>query len=188
MKINIITDNNYFFLGLQEKIKNDKNEIRKVEPKTLFEETKDEIRKADVFIFYISYYSVELSYLISTEQLTGQLIFIPTNNKVRFNFAFKKQCFLDANTDAEGILKKIKEGQQKGKLPEPPIKSSLTSREKTILLHTISGMNPQSIGRFLKISIKTVYSHRRNALHKLGGRNIFDIWPIREKIILYESI
>lgn len=61
------------------------------------------------------------------------------------------------------------------------MRDRLTKREKTILLHTISGMDAQSIGHSLSISKKTVYAHRRNALHKLGGRNFFEVSQVRDK-------
>ncbi|WP_431223673.1 helix-turn-helix domain-containing protein [Serratia sp. L9] len=70
---------------------------------------------------------------------------------------------------------------------EPPVvtslQDSLTSREKAVLLSMIDGMNMRAIGHSLRISTKTVYTHRRNALHKLGVRNLFQACPIKTSVL-----
>ncbi|MBC3214215.1 helix-turn-helix transcriptional regulator [Serratia fonticola] len=58
--------------------------------------------------------------------------------------------------------------QQKSIEPMRIFKGELTEREKTILYPTINDMRVQSISRILCISVKTVYTHRRNAFPKLG--------------------
>ncbi|QXN65169.1 helix-turn-helix domain-containing protein [Serratia fonticola] len=183
MTINIITDNNYFFLGIHAYLKNRHQAIRQLDPTKIKGMPKKSFDKEDITLFYTSRYSVDLSFLISTEFFLGKLIFIPTNNKIKFNVAFKNHVFLESNAGIKEISAIISQPTNAAPVSIKRHKDLLTDREKTILLHTIEGMNAHSISQHLCISIKTVYSHRRKAIQKLGGRNIFEIWPIKETII-----
>lgn len=184
MEINIyiITDNNYFSLGIREKLKLKYKSIYNLSIKELEGSPKKIFKRNDVFIFYISDYSLQLSFLISTGHLPEKLIFISKNKNLKLNSTFKNHIFLDAHASPELISKKIDEECKFG--VKKNHKEQLTEREGTILYHTINGMSAQKIGKFLSISSKTVYTHRRNAFHKLGGRNLFEIWPIKEHIIM----
>lgn len=183
MNIYIITENNYFFAGLKHTLKNGKTSVEKLSPQKLETSPDNKFKQSDIFIFYTSNYSLKLSFLLSTGHFPGKLFFIPANGKITFKEAFDRYSFLDAKSDLITVASKVLDTQQKSTEPMKIFKDELTEREKTILYQTINGMNVQSISRLLCISVKTVYSHRRNAFHKLGGRNLFEIWPFKEKIL-----
>ncbi len=183
MNIYIVTENNFFFIGVKEKMPFDKAAIKKLRPEALERNSMNGFGKEDVFIFHTSNFGVELSFRISTGNFPGKLIFIPTTSKERFKLAVNRYVFLDTYASAEEIAAKIIDNDESGNTSCHVIKDPLTEREKVILRHTINGMNAQKISQCLSISAKTVYAHRRNAFHKLGGRNLFEIWPFRGKFL-----
>ncbi|WP_157968070.1 helix-turn-helix domain-containing protein [Edaphovirga cremea] len=183
ININIVTENAYFYIGIKEHLQDDDWMVSRINPDELKNLPGSRFKEEDIFIFYTSNYLDELSFLISRDSFAGRLIFIPTNSKVKFNSAFRRHTFLDAYAGIEIIRDKITKSQVDEVSALDFMRDKLTEREKVILLHTINGMNAYSIGQFLRISIKTVYAHRRNAFLKLGGRNMFEVWPVRKEIL-----
>ncbi|MBB4005639.1 response regulator [Aurantimonas endophytica] len=63
--------------------------------------------------------------------------------------------------------------------------SPLTPRERTIVQLIGEGRTNKEIGPILRISIKTVETHRASALRKLGARNTADLirYAIRNRMI-----
>lgn len=183
LNVSIVTENNYFFIGVKEHLDGDGRVVRRVNPCELKDVYWGGVTEDDILIFHASNYIDEFLFLVSTPLFRGKVIFIPINERVRFDLGFKKHVFLDARANIDMILSEVT------KLPTSEIpktnltRGKLTKREKVILFHTINGMDVQSISQFLSISKKTVYAHRRNALHKLGGRNFFEIWPMKEQIL-----
>lgn len=53
--------------------------------------------------------------------------------------------------------------------------SLLTSREREILQLIAEAKKSKEIAEMLHISLKTVYTHRRNIMEKLGARNLADL-------------
>lgn len=183
LSVNIITENYYFFLGIKEHLRSEERSVSKISTAELKSISFNKFNKNDVIIFHTSSSIDELSFLISTASFPGKIIFIPTGKKVRLSLAFRNHISLDARADIDCILNEIAKVQEDAKPSLNLMKDKLTRREKAILLHTIEGMDVQSISDFLRISIKTVYAHRRNALNKLGGRNLFEVWPVRGMIL-----
>ena len=188
MSVYIVTENNYFFLGIESKLSIMDFSAKKINAKELEESSKSDFSEEDTFVFYTSNYSVELSFLISIGHYPGRIVFIPTDRKSRFNSAFRKHVFLDYNTKINTILDQIVNKKENDIISDSFFENKLTKREEMILRHTINGMNAESIGQYLAISTKTVYAHRRNALHKLGGRNLFEIWPVKERTLRAASL
>jgi len=58
----------------------------------------------------------------------------------------------------------------------------LTKREAEILKLIISGKSNKEIGRILYRSKRTVESHRRQIMHKLGANNVSDLVKIAVKM------
>lgn len=165
--INIVTDNNYFFIGVKAYLHSADTIVRMIHPRELKSIRSTEFREDAFFIFYTSHFVDAFLFLIATATFPSNLIFISINNKVNSHIAFEGYTILEPYADMSSILNEM----QKTKNNHSAIhftKDKLTKREKAILLHTISGMNAKSISEHLSISIKTVYAHRRNALHKLG--------------------
>ncbi|MGL6011287.1 MAG: helix-turn-helix domain-containing protein [Shewanella oncorhynchi] len=183
MDIYVVTENNFFFIALKEGLPFNSKKINKILPDELENTSMERFNEDDIFIFHTVNFGIELSFLVSTGNFPGKSIFIPTTSKESFKLAFNQHVFLDTYATVDDIARKIRENSNEGCNDRKVIKDALTRQEKLILRHTINGMNAQSISRYLSISIKTVYSHRRKALHKLGGRNLFEIWPFRGKFI-----
>ncbi|WP_260512661.1 helix-turn-helix transcriptional regulator [Serratia fonticola] len=183
INIKVITENSYFFIGIKEYLQTDEREVSHIDFYELNSTPRNNLKNDDVYIFYTLNYINEILLLISNNPLPGRLIVIPVNNRSNFNIAFEKSILLDPHTSIENILDKITEDVELVKPSVDLQKGKLTKREKAILTHTINGMNATSISQFLCISIKTVYTHRRNAFIKLGGRNMFEIWPVRKEVL-----
>ncbi len=60
--------------------------------------------------------------------------------------------------------------------------SKLTTRENEVLKHLVEGKNAKEIAASLKLSTKTIESHRRQIMDKLGLQSIVDLtkYAIRE--------
>lgn len=179
MTIYIVTENNFFFLGVKAKLPFSPKKIKQLLPNAVKKSEMDVFDKDDVFIFYTSNFGIEFSFQISTGNIPGKVIFIPTSRKEKFKLSFNQYVVLDSNATVDDIVAKIMgNGNQYGNARKS-IKDTLTRQEQIIMRHTIDGMDVHKISQCLSISAKTVYAHRRNALQKLGGRNIFEIWPFR---------
>ncbi|MBL5859508.1 helix-turn-helix domain-containing protein [Serratia fonticola] len=183
INIKVITENSYFFIGIKEYLQNDEREVSHIDFHELNSTPRNNLKNDDVYIFYTLNYINEILLLISNNPLPGRLIVIPVNNRSNFNIAFEKNMLLKSHANIENILDKINEDFEQVKPSIDLQKGTLTKREKAILTYTINGMNANSISQYLCISIKTVYAHRRNAFVKLGGRNMFEIWPVRKEVL-----
>lgn len=182
LNIRIITEDYYFFLGIKAHLCDKGAQVSKIDFCELQRYAECDFKKNDILIFNTSKYIDEFLFIISMSTFPGRIIFIPADNKMRRNLSFRKYVSLNSRTSIDNILSEITRSNDD--LPSLDIiKDELTRREKVILIHTINGMDVQTIGEQLNISIKTVYAHRRNALQKLGGRNLFEIWPVRERVL-----
>jgi DNA-binding CsgD family transcriptional regulator len=139
--------------------------------------------KEDVLVFHMLNSMSEMSFLIAVAKFPGKVIFLPSEMKIKFNLDFEHHIAPAEDVGVDVVFKEL----VKILGWEPPVASfrqdSLTRREKAVLLHMIDGMNMQAIGHSLRISTKTVYTHRRNALHKLGARNLFEACPIKPSVL-----
>ena len=183
VKIKVITENYYFFIGIKEYLQSDEIEVSNINIQELKNATRATLKNDDVYIFYTENHINDISLFISTTSIPGRMIIIPVNNRSNFNFVFEWGILLDPRVSIENILDKITEDVEQEKVSIDALKRKLTKREKTIITYTINGMNANSISQFLCISIKTVYTHRRNAFIKLGGRNMFEIWPVKKEVL-----
>lgn len=183
VNIKVITENYYFFIGIKEYLQSDEREVTCINFDELKNPLINTLRSDDIYIFYTLNCINEILLLIAASTLPGRVVIIPVNKKSDFNIPFERNFLLDPYASVENFLDKITEDFEREKYPIDPLKGRLTQREKTILTHTINGMNANSISQSLCISIKTVYAHRRNAFLKLGGRNMFEIWPVRKEVL-----
>ncbi|HBE9178074.1 transcriptional regulator FimZ [compost metagenome] len=188
MSIYIVTENNYFFIAIKEGLKPNIMTIRKLSPKKLENDSLAQFNQEDTFIFHTAEFGMELSFRISTGSFPGRLIFIPTTDNGNFKRAFNQYAILDTHATIEDIHAKISENTRQDDTDNEAIKDPLTQREKAILRHTINGLDAYTISKRLSISAKTVYAHRRSALRKLGGRNLFEIWPFKGKFHRAEAV
>lgn len=183
MSIYIVTENNFFFIGIKEQLPFNKSTIKKLPPSEFNNKSMNEFYNDDVFIFHTTNFSIEISFLLSTGGLPGKLIFIPTTSKERFRFAFNRYVVLDTYAKVNDISNEITNNNEIENLKYNIIKEPLTKQESIVMHHTINGLDASKISQRLSISTKTVYTHRRNAFHKLGGRNLLEIWHFRGKFL-----
>lgn len=61
---------------------------------------------------------------------------------------------------------------------EEPLSARLSSREREILQLIAEARKSKEIAEHLHISLKTVYTHRRNIMEKLGARNLAELTRI----------
>lgn len=69
----------------------------------------------------------------------------------------------------------VDEFQSPSEEPEPATQSLLTAREREILQLITEALDSRQIADRLNISIKTVYTHRRNLMQKLGLKNLAEL-------------
>ncbi|MFT2797422.1 helix-turn-helix transcriptional regulator [Serratia sp. N21D137] len=178
MKINVITDNSYFFLGIHHQLDDEDNNILKVSSKDINTIHRTTQKEKEVFLFFLDNYNANTLLLAATGFFNGKMVFIPTNKNHSNNF---NKVSLTVRDIVDNILMEI---HSKDDENQPnSVMEKLTKREVTILQYVLQGKSPNFMSKHLGISIKTVYGHRKRAFHKLGGRNIFELWPIKEKIL-----
>jgi len=183
VNINVITDNHYFFIGLEAYLYAEGRVINLMSLNELKNTSAGGFGKEDVLVFHMLNSMNEMSFLIYAAKFPGKIIFLPREMKFKFNLGLERDITPEVDADVDAVLNEL------GKIldGEPRVatflQDSLTRREKAVLLSMIDGMNMQAIGHSLRISTKTVYTHRRNALHKLGVRNLFQACPIKTSVL-----
>lgn len=183
MTIYIVTENNFFYLGVKAKLPFSPKDMKQLLPNVLENSDMDDFDNNDVFIFHTSNFGMAFSFQISTGNFPGKVIFIPTSRKEKFKLSFNQYVVLDSYATIEDIVAKIMHHDGEDSHAQKATQDPLTRQEHVVMRHTINGMDVHKISQCLSISIKTVYAHRRNALHKLGGRNVFEIWPFSGTIL-----
>lgn len=177
--INVITNNSYFFVGMAAQLCADDRVINQMSFDELKQLPVQNFDKQDALIFHAPNYSNEMSFLISVLTFPGDIVLIPAGIRTAFDLDFERRMVVDVSTD-DGT--QPRESSEKSVAAVQFIHYKLTRRERAIMLHTINGKSPQAISELLDITTKTVYTHRRNALRKLGGRNLFQLCAIKDKI------
>ena len=76
-----------------------------------------------------------------------------------------------AGVEPAEIVRRMKKGQSS----EPPQRRPLTVAELMVVGMLAQGKSATEIGRELNRSIKTISTHRVNALEKIGGVTLIDI-------------
>lgn len=76
------------------------------------------------------------------------------------------------------------------KKPKPERISQLSPREQEVALELVNGRTNHEIAKRLRISVKTVVTHRHHVLSKLGLRNNVDLvkQAIAERLITIELL
>lgn len=182
MNIYIITENNFFFIGFKEKLAESGKTIKMVLPIEFNVIKLDEFSDTDTFIFHVESYSTELLFLLITRRLPGQIILTQTKRKSVGVSKLGNYRVLGYNEIDEILISELNDYiDNDGRLVDSC--KNLTERESIVLTHVMGGMKVSTISHLLCISTKTVYAHRKNAMNKLGGRNIFEILPLREGVL-----
>ncbi|MFN3071850.1 hypothetical protein ACKWMY_27575 [Serratia sp. J2] len=138
MSIYIVTENNFFFMGIKEQLPFNEANIKKIHPNEFDKKPFGEFYNEDIFVFHTANFSIELSFLISTGGLPGKLIFIPTTRKEKFRLSFNRYVFLDTDATVDDILNRISDNNEIENLKYHVIKEPLTKQERIVMRHTIS--------------------------------------------------
>ncbi|WP_419236570.1 helix-turn-helix transcriptional regulator [Serratia fonticola] len=182
MNIYIVTENNFFFIGVKEKLAESGKTIKMIPPLEFNIIKVDEFSDTDTFIFHVESYSTELSLLLITRKLPGRIIFTQAKRKPMKVSMLGKYITLGYNEGIDMLMNELNDDLNYDRRLVDNTKK-LTERELDILSHVMGGMKVSTIGRLLCISTKTVYAHKRNAMNKLGGRNMFEIFPLKENVL-----
>lgn len=178
MNIYVVTENNFFYLGVKEILTESEHVIQKLDPFELKASQLGKFKNTDVFIFHTVNYPIELSFLLVDRKVPGRVIFTQTKRKpVRFS-VFGEYRVLGYNDDANMLINMLNDDID---YDEQMVNKCniLTEWELVVMSLVMTGMTVPSIGHLLCISTKSVYAHRRSALDKLGGRNLFEILLFR---------
>lgn len=178
--INVITNNNYFYVGMEAQLSANDRVINQLSLDELKSLPVENFNQRDALIFHMPNHSDEVAFLISVLTFPGEIILVPAEAKTKFNLDFERRRVLSSHADSDSVYP---QSLEKPLTAVQFIQYKLTRRERAIMLHTIDGLSPQAISRLLAIAPKTVYTHRRNALRKLGGRNLFQICPVKDHIL-----
>lgn len=117
----------------------------------------------------------------------GFIVMLTMNRETQIQMASKTygaNGFVNKDADSEELLQGIKQlvGNEIGFLDITQFKKEedvnpyqLTKKEKQIAELVCSGMNSESIGEKLKISIHTVHTHRRRILEKTASSTFLEV-------------
>lgn len=176
MNVYIITDNYYFFLGMKQELDYEPSSIFRIDPERISQEQTDLFRDDDIYIFFIENNTLEFSAMLLSQEFPGRSLHIPKHRRARP--AIKRTSPLYEDLDVNYMISKMND-EFEGRFKDmTQLKNTLTERERVILFHIMEGLSVRSISHILSISEKTVYSHKKRAFSKLGGRNLFEILPL----------
>ncbi|NCG54965.1 helix-turn-helix domain-containing protein [Serratia fonticola] len=182
MNIYVVTENTFFYLGIKEKLTGNGHIIKKIDPLEFKITQMDKFKSTDTFIFHTVNHAIELSFLLVTGKLPGRIIFTQTKRKALRVSMFGKYRTLDYNEGVDMLINELNDEIDDSEQLLYGCKQ-LTERESIVLSYVMEGMKVSTISSLLCISTKTVYAHRKNAMNKLGGRNVFEILPLRECVL-----
>ncbi|WP_337264988.1 MULTISPECIES: helix-turn-helix transcriptional regulator [unclassified Serratia (in: enterobacteria)] len=181
MVVYIVTDNNYFFIGLQTILERESYTVKWASHKNVTSINNKMKREASAFIFHISQYDYLPYSLFSFMNHVGRFIIVSPQHLIKFYSSFNLGHVINEKSEMDLFIHSIYNvllGERKHSYS----KIKLTHSEKNILLHVMSGHSTAFISDALDISAKTVYTHKRNALHKLGARKVTDIIRTQKSI------
>lgn len=181
MVVYLITDDNYFFIGLQAVLNKEFCTLKLISHKDASSIDSKIKHEASAFVFHTSQYDYLPYSLFSFMNHRGGVVIISPKHLIKFYSSFNFGHVINEKSEIEDISQAIS-SVLLGKKTYPYNNIKLTNSEKNILLHIMNGHSTAFISDFLDISIKTVYTHKRNALHKLGARKITDIIRTRKPI------
>lgn len=125
------------------------------------------IKEDDIFLVSTDSFNITLSILVMLDYFSSKVIlfyFDSNTQKVSDYFSL-----LPVNCVAVDAIGEIVEG---GMLIPPPRIWQLTYKEASVLSYRLQGMSIYNVNDLLAVSAKTVYSHQRQALIKIGVKTI----------------
>jgi|GEM_PF-3450326 len=175
MCIYIITDDVFFFTGLKSIMRQRiGDEYIHLHSDNIFSFLKGKVPGSeDIFIIASECLSLNLMVLLYLKNFMAKLL-VTENKTNRALYHYLPSAVIKSNATAVDILTMINLDEIKHR---HSMFDKITERERVILLYTLKGISVRSIKSVMKISIKTIYSHRKNGLSKLGVRSLMDLLP-----------
>ncbi|WP_174353289.1 helix-turn-helix domain-containing protein [Serratia proteamaculans] len=182
MKVHIVTEDKFFSLGLSSSASDFGFSYCHMSTSE-FETILDEHQySSDIYVIHIASSDMNLAMLLSREWLPNKFIALVPDNYMKYiDKSIKNQFLFDSCCDTDDILFAVNKIAFK-KDSYPPPKVSLTDMEKKILRQIFNGYSIENISQRNGIALKTVYTHRLNAMRKLAIRTSHDFSLAKESI------
>jgi len=188
MCIYIITDDIYLFKGLEGIMRQNIRDIFiHIHSDKLFSYFKhQEIVPEDVFILASDCVSLNMAVLLFLKN-TSATILLAENKNNRTITNYLPSAVIRKNATTADILLIIGLEQKRDR---DSIFAKITERERAVLLYTMTGKSLKYISNTMKVSLKTIYAHRKKGLSKLGARSVMDfgrmqsVFPVLESKVL----
>lgn len=184
MKIYVITENNFLFTGVVHSLSPRMNsQFIQLNPldKNNYS-TYEDSDIVDIYILAPEYLRIDFDMLVALNKTRSSVIIASseTDWNVGRVFSFSKMEKKFSLSDLLQCIFTLRpSGNKQIYLPK------ITSSERSVLLMTLNGVSIDFIGFRLDMAIKTVYSHQKSALRKLGVRKFRDIVTLPENFIEY---
>lgn len=167
MSIYLISQNVFFNVGVRELIEREcgvKIKIIKIESLVILYE-QGFVDGDDLFLVAVDDFNTTLSTLVMLRYFSNNIYVLPYNKNYLEGSDFFSLPFNDEV--GKEYIKSIVVGNGGERFLK---EWELTSREATVLSYRLRGVNVYSISCLLSLNIKTIYTHQKNALRKLGIR------------------
>ncbi|HGL5836615.1 TPA: helix-turn-helix transcriptional regulator [Serratia marcescens] len=166
MRIHIISDDTFFFLGCEAILTINGYSTEKVNPEKLLRDDFliGEIEEGDVILIDITNHLVTQRVLIQLSLIDARKVLFIKSQKIKSKKSGWTGVFFPKNLSTSlfiPALESIKE-------PRMGDISPLTKRESEVMQEILKGVSFKVISELFNISIKTVYAHKNNALKKIG--------------------
>lgn len=174
--IYIVSDNYFLFNGIKEIMLPKK--IKLMKPNYVHDELLRSLSKEDILLIDTGPCCNDITDLLLGEFNKFRIVFMNRIKKNTVNPHLIRSVSNTLNSDVsltefhDYILKALA-----GDVPSENINAILTKREEIILRDSLRGLTTQAIADSLGVNVKTVYTHRSNACHKLGVNKITDALP-----------
>lgn len=106
-KINIITDNYYFFVGLKAYLHAEGRVINQMALNELKNTSTTSFGKEDVLVFHMLNSISEMSFLIAVAKFPGKVIFLPREMKIKFNLDFGRHIAFAEDADVDAVFNEL---------------------------------------------------------------------------------
>ncbi len=165
MNTHIISDDNFFSLGCEAILESNGLKANKISPKERQRLTlSGEIKSGDVVLLTISSHVQTLKALKYLSDVGAEVILLIDLPKKEYALASWLDAFPSKRMGANLLIPYIKNLTLNADRNIKP----LTSREKEVMEKILNGYSLAEISNSLKISVKTIYAHRRNSFKKIG--------------------
>lgn len=170
MNVYIFSENHFFYIGLSAIIEKEPDiTVRRVSIDLLVKHyNNDTLKESDVFLVAIDHFNMTLAALVVLDHLSLRNVFLLPSDTRALGKNNYFSSFLPDEINKE-YLKDVVRGDVISKVTK---QWQLTYRETIVMSHRLRGLDVRNVSRLLAVNTKTVYTHQRSALNKLGVRSM----------------